>query len=608
MFTITYRLTVIASFVAISSWPSWVFGQFPNSINLGNFAEHVRIQGTKEESFGWDLAIGDFNGDGYADILAGAPNYSVREDLRFDIGRAYIIFQNKTQSPIIDFQDREGNRGVMITGDDPRDYTGFTVSAGDINGDGITDAIVGTSQFTHPVARGKTYIVYGRTNWPEEISLDTDGNPVEGVTRLIGKQSGEGLGEITATGDINGDGYCDLITGAPAGGDDHQHGKAGEVYVFYGKPSLPPIVAIDDTLFEVTTIHGSDEWRIGEFGSVFDIDRDGFSDILLGNTLYGEVPGKGWAGGCLILFGSAQMPSHIYTSSAAISSFRATAVVGAEGDRLGFRTSVGDLNGNGINDLLVASKVKGGKVYVLFDISENMAESEVVVKVIDYVPKLTLKIESDISRDFVFSDVNNDRIPDMLAGSGYEDVNQWRNAGRVFLIYGSNSLDDFLDLTSEEGRSRATQILGYQGNLVGHAVASGDVNDDDINDIIIGAPRAQSATGRWSGEVYVIYGRSAKITPPAFEKARLLQSFPNPFNANTVIRYELEQTQHIQMSIYNARGQKITQLVDGVMPAGEHRAIWNGHDANFRQVGSGVYFCRIVGETFTQSIKLLYLK
>jgi|GEM_PF-7110015 len=601
-----FKLT-LALFILIIVCSYRAFAQISNPINLGDFAEQVRIQATTNESFGWDLAVGDFNGDGYADILAGAPNYSVWEDLRFDIGRAYIVFGGKVLSPLTTFQDEDA-RGVIITGDDPRDFTGFTVGAGDINGDGITDAIIGTSQFTHPIAKGKKYIIYGRVTWPTELSLDTDGNPVEGVTRLIGKQPQEPIGAITAAGDINGDGYDDLITGAPAAGDDHEYGKTGEVYVFYGRPSLPPIVTLNDSTFKSTTIHGSDLWKIGEFGACFDIDNDGLSDILLGSTFYGPVPGKGFSGACLILFGNSKMPSDIYTNSNAISPFRAKTVIGAEGDRLGFRMSAGDLNGNGINDLVIASILKNGKAYVLFDFSDNRVDNE-VVKVSEYTPKLTLKLTSD-DKDFVITDINDDSIPDLLAGSGYEDVGKLQNAGRAFIIYGAESFsDDTFDLTSEGGRSRTTQILGYQdGNLVGFALASGDVNGDAINDIIIGAPGVKTTTGKWSGEVYVIYGRSANRPGPTFQKAQILQSFPNPFNANTVIRYQLPAAQRVRMTIYNARGREVRLLVDGEMAAGEHRAIWDGHDGHFQPVGSGMYFCRMVGESFTQSIKLLYLK
>jgi flagellar hook assembly protein FlgD len=106
----------------------------------------------------------------------------------------------------------------------------------------------------------------------------------------------------------------------------------------------------------------------------------------------------------------------------------------------------------------------------------------------------------------------------------------------------------------------------------------------------------------------VIYGRRKQDEPPPVGPFQLLQNYPNPFNASTVIRYRLEKSQVIRIDIYNARGQHIRRLVEGNMPAGEHRAIWDGHDERLQQVGSGVYFCRIIGENFSESIKLLYLK
>ncbi len=133
------------------------------------------------------------------------------------------------------------------------------------------------------------------------------------------------------------------------------------------------------------------------------------------------------------------------------------------------------------------------------------------------------------------------------------------------------------------------------------------MNHDGLPDIIISDPQAHTIGGASPGEIYVIYGRRKQDDPPV-GPFQLLQNYPNPFNASTVIRYRLEKAQVIRIDIYNARGQRIRRLVEGNMPAGEHRAIWDGHDESRQQVGSGVYFCRIIGENFSESIKLLFLK
>lgn len=587
-------------------FPSLVWAQLPYVLNLGNFAEDIRVQSYSDDLLGTDLAIGDFNGDGFADILAGAYSFSVREDLRFSIGRAYIIFGGAEVSSIVDLRSTNGH-AVVITGDDPRDFTGYSVGAGDVNGDGISDAIIGSFQFTHPISKGVVYIVYGRKDWPDAIDLDTNGGPVEGVTRIIGARPGDTIGQICASGDVNGDGYFDIIIGAPGTGEEHElAGLAGVTYILYGRQSLPAIVDLGEYQYGLTTVHGSAEWRIGEFGYCFDINQDGYWDILLSDPHYGPVPGHGFRGAVLLIYGHPDLPTDIYTDSSPISPFGTTAILGKTGERLGFAFGAGDMNHNNINELCIDSI--DGDNYVLFDFPNGLGE-ERTISVNDYNPKIIFQLTSDFSKDIAISDINGDNFDDLIVGSGYEIINDWHNAGRTFIIYGSAAIrSGLLDLRREEERNRIVQLLAHERSLLGHAVAAGDINGDSINDVVVSGPEARTVSGNRSGEVYVIYGRSANTLSPKFEKGQLLQSFPNPFNANTVIRYQLAQTQPIRMAIYNARGQKVRQLVDGVMEAGEHRAIWDGHDDNFEKSGSGIYFCRIVGESFVESIKLLYLR
>ena len=581
--------------------PAVTHAQFPAEIDLGNYAEDVRIKaGSYGRFFGSALTTGDFNGDGFNDILAGDYSYSVREDHRFSIGRAYIIFGGPALAPVIDLPTAVA-RVVTITGDDPRDFTAFSVGAGDVNGDGICDAIVGTSQLTHPIARGKLYIVYGRKNWPREISLDTDGGPVPGVTRVIGRQPGDAIGEISASGDIDGDGYWDVLIGAPNAGEQHHSGKTGEAYVLYGEDALAPIVDLGSTSARVTFFHSSETWQIGEYGACFDVNRDGYADVLLSDPF---KIASDYTGGVLVLYGGdAALPRDIYMDDNSISSLQTTLISAANADRSGTKFACADMNGNGKNDLMIAN-LRTKKVSVLLDFP--FAKSRVDMG--DYAKKMTVSLPGDWG-GIAAGDVNGDGFADLLAGSPSANVGGQRD-GRTYVIFGSRYIHrGTFDMTRGEQSAGTSQISGYQDNQeLGWAVACGDVNGDGIDDMLVGAPDTRIAHNRQAGEVYVIYGRSTQNQEPAVEQPQLLHNYPNPFNADTIIRYRLPAAQRVRLGIYNAMGQEVRLLVDGEMAAGEHRAIWDGHDGHFQPVGSGVYFCRMVGEEFTQSIKLLYLK
>ena len=91
-------------------------------------------------------------------------------------------------------------------------------------------------------------------------------------------------------------------------------------------------------------------------------------------------------------------------------------------------------------------------------------------------------------------------------------------------------------------------------------------------------------------------------------KTELLSNFPNPFNPETIIRFNLANNSNVILDIYNIRGQRVHRLVNDRFDSGRHSVIWNGTDDNGRNVGSGVYFYRMQTETFSDVKKMMLLK
>ncbi|MBL7149962.1 MAG: T9SS type A sorting domain-containing protein [Candidatus Cloacimonetes bacterium] len=87
-----------------------------------------------------------------------------------------------------------------------------------------------------------------------------------------------------------------------------------------------------------------------------------------------------------------------------------------------------------------------------------------------------------------------------------------------------------------------------------------------------------------------------------------LSNYPNPFNPSTTILFDLPQDSKVKITIYNIKGQKVKTLVNEVLPAGEHSIVWNGRDSNGKQVGSGIYFYKLIAGDFQKVRKMLLLK
>lgn len=99
----------------------------------------------------------------------------------------------------------------------------------------------------------------------------------------------------------------------------------------------------------------------------------------------------------------------------------------------------------------------------------------------------------------------------------------------------------------------------------------------------------------------------AGVENPVFRNA-LFQNTPNPFNPSTIIRYTVAEENHVELAIFNVRGQLITTLVNGSRHRGSHDVSWDGKNGSGATVASGVYFCRLKIGSYQSVKKLLLLK
>ncbi len=294
----------------------------------------------------------------------------------------------------------DGSSGFVLKGIAEFDATGYSVSpAGDVNGDGTDDLMVGAPVAT--VGAGKSYVVFGRDttqagNFPAEIDLSSLalGDGIEGfVLAGIDEMDQSGF-SVSAAGDIDGDGIGDMFIGAPSA-DPAGRMSAGESYVVFGRNTVqtgpfPPqfdlsSLATGDAS-EGFTLNGVDTSEVSgnSVSTAGDLNGDGVGDLLIG-AMNGRPGGRIRAGKSYVVYGldtgrGTSFPAQFELSSLAAGDGSAGFVLngGDASSMLGIAVSAaGDMNGDGIEDVVVGegfTSNAGQRTYVVFGRADTDAD------------------------------------------------------------------------------------------------------------------------------------------------------------------------------------------------------------------------------------------
>ena len=372
--------------------------------------------------------VGDLDGDGVADYLIGAYDQPVESNDHQ--GRAFV------------FSGRDGK--LLRTIEDPAPMAfaafGFSVAAaGDVDKDGTPDLLIGA--FGQD-GGGKVFIFSGK----EGTLLRTLQAPQ--------RQVGAGFGwAVAALGDLTGDGVPEVVVGAFA-----QDGE-GKAYVFEGQQgkllyTLAPPPTAGNSAFG---------WAVARGG---DLNQDGLAEIVVGApyTTLGKV--------------SVQGRAYVFSGKDGALLYTLEDPQPMAGEVFGWRvTSVGDLNKDGVPELLIGAPYK--------DIGINLAQGAAFV-FNGANGKLLFPLNNPVPRPYAGfgytliegADVNGDGVPEILVGAPFQTVDQFHVQGEVFLFNG------------QDGRHLTTfdDPYPHQGATFGYSIASpGDVNGDTIPDFAIGA-------------------------------------------------------------------------------------------------------------------------
>jgi len=527
--------------VIIGAWDYWsgvnysaAFVFHGSATGLSTIADWSTFGSVAGNRLGYSVSsAGDVNGDGYSDVIIGVPSYSNGENYE---GAALVFHGNGTSSGLSSTAD-----WVVESNQAGADFGRSVSSAGDVNGDGYSDVIVGADLYDNGLnAEGMAFVYHGSgsglpstANWTFEsdqyqarfgysvsnagdingdgysdiivgaYACNFNGNNAGRAYLFIGSSLGlsatadwikEGSAastyfgnSVSTAGDVNGDGYSDVIVGAE-GFENGQYNE-GKAYVYHG--SLNGLSDTANWSFESNQAYANFGSSVSIAG---DVNGDGFSDVIVGAQYYDN--GENDEGRAFVYFGSSSglspAPNWLAESNQA-GAFYGNSV-----------STAGDVNGDGFSDVIVGaanydnSYINEGGAFVYHGFAGGVYSTIIWTKMGDLEDA---HFGCSVS---TAGDVNGDGYSDVIIGARSYENSEYRE-GRIYVFHGSaNGLS-----TSADWHAAGIGNITLFGCSVSSA---GDVNGDGYSDVIIGA----RAFGTWtSGKAYVYLGSSSGLSETA---------------------------------------------------------------------------------------------
>jgi hypothetical protein len=444
----------------------------------------------------WINPAGDVNGDGYDDFLI--ANYHTNVN-GYDAGATYLILgkaqANWAKSVSLSQAD------ARFLGDSNYSALGYHVDGGgDVNGDGLSDIILGAPAGNEDGKDrpGSAYIIFGRTtaNWGFQFVPENSAD-----ASYEGEVDYDQYGKSVAiVGDVNNDGYDDILVGAPF--SDGYATNGGKAYLVLGKANgwvtHGKIAQYADASFRSSIEADEAGYMVSGAG---DVNGDGCDDFLIG------APGKGNA---YLVFGRirASWGLNFNLSSADVIFSRPIRT-----DNSGWIVaSAGDVNHDGFSDILITAPynnengTSSGKTYLVLGHSGTWTQKyDISLTDASFLGEAASD-NSGWSASGI-GDINADGFDDFMIGAWYNDQ-AGQDAGKAYIIYGKSSgWQRNVNLATVSDFILGENPINYMGFSVS---AAGDVNQDGVSDFIVSASYSNEAF-EWGGKIYVFLGERPKF-------------------------------------------------------------------------------------------------
>jgi hypothetical protein len=396
-----------------------------------------------------------------------------------------------------------GEQDFTAYGADTFNFFGSSVASGDLNGDGFSDLIIGA----FATECGDVYIFFGKRNFGGAVDLSVESPDLQ----IKGAHPGYNAGRAVGSGDVNGDGYDDIIISSPSGGGPYGRRRdTGEVAIIFGRPNLPSYIDLVNGEQDVL-IYGDPQEGLASGIYSDDLNDDGIDDLVL-TALSGLSPQhtRAASGRTYVFFGKIDWPTVID-----LSTDKADITVYGEDENymLGSCATVLDFNLDGLPDLFIGSKTAfhpdpslrrvPGKGYLLLGRQSWPQEIDLALEHAD------TEIIGEDSWDYFggsccSGDINGDGRKELLVSAFRADgpANSRVDSGEIEVFLPSSSFPPRVDLSTS-----APDLTVYgmsSDDETGVDLTSSDLNGDGVDDIITGAMKSNYFTGK----IYAIFGAS----------------------------------------------------------------------------------------------------